>query len=446
MATIDIVLGAQWGDEGKGKLVDVTRRFAPELRLGLRYSMDNQWHADGPRADTMQPPPAGHTVIANGVSYDFHLLPSGLLHPQAICLIGSGAVVHVPTFFKEMADLEAKGLKNIRDRLLVSDRCHIITDCHIQVDGLEEQELGGNSIGTTKRGIGPTYSTMAARNGITISEMFDEEVFERKLRQLATGFKKRFGDLLVYDIEDEIKRFKQYREDLRLKTFVVDAVPIMADAQAKNTKILVEGAQAVMLDLNFGTYPFVTSSNTGLGGVFTGLGLNPRKINHIVGVVKAYTTRVGGGAFPTEQLNEVGEKLGKIGHEIGVSTGRSRRCGWLDLVVVKYSANLNHYTALNLTKLDILDTFPTIKVAVAYKDKETGEELPSFPADLKTLEKAEVVYKELEGWNTPTTGAKTYFDLPKQARAYIEFIEEFVGVKCVWIGTGPKREDLISRV
>ncbi|KAI8170932.1 Adenylosuccinate synthetase [Colletotrichum sp. SAR 10_70] len=396
-------------------------------------------------AYTHRPHWSGHTVIANGVSYDFHLLPSGLLHPQAICLIGSGAVVHVPTFFKEMADLEAKGLKNIRDRLLVSDRCHIITDCHIQVDGLEEQELGGNSIGTTKRGIGPTYSTMAARNGITISEMFDEEVFERKLRQLATGFKKRFGDLLVYDIEDEIKRFKQYREDLRLKTFVVDAVPIMADAQAKNTKILVEGAQAVMLDLNFGTYPFVTSSNTGLGGVFTGLGLNPRKINHIVGVVKAYTTRVGGGAFPTEQLNEVGEKLGKIGHEIGVSTGRSRRCGWLDLVVVKYSANLNHYTALNLTKLDILDTFPTIKVAVAYKDKETGEELPSFPADLKTLEKAEVVYKELEGWNTPTTGAKTYFDLPKQARAYIEFIEEFVGVKCVWIGTGPKREDLISR-
>ncbi|KDN69375.1 putative adenylosuccinate synthetase [Colletotrichum sublineola] len=371
MSTIDIVLGAQWGDEGKGKLVDV---LGQDAQICARAQGGHN---------------AGHTVIVDGVSYDFHLLPSGLLHQKCISLIGSGAVVHVPTFFKEMADLEAKGLKNIRERLLVSDRCHIITDCHIQVDGLEEQELGGNSIGTTKRGIGPTYSTMAARNGITISEMFDEEIFERKLRLLAHGFKKRFGDLLVYDVEDEIKRFKQYREDLR--TFVVDAVPIIADAQKNGNKILVEGAQAVMLDLNFGTYPYVTSSNTGLGGVFTGLGLNPKKINNI------------------------------------------------------YSTDLNHYTALNLTKLDILDTFPTLKVAVAYKNKQTGETFASFPADLKALEEAEVVYEELEGWNTPTTGCKTYYDLPKQARAYVEFIEKFVGVKVVWIGTGPKREDLIFR-
>ncbi|GKT78385.1 adenylosuccinate synthetase [Colletotrichum tofieldiae] len=438
MSTIDIVLGAQWGDEGKGKLVDV---LGQDAQICARAQVGTA--VPSGQGILTRLLPAGHTVIVDGVSYDFHLLPSGLLHQKCISLIGSGAVVHVPTFFKEMADLEAKGLKNIRERLLVSDRCHIITDCHIQVDGLEEQELGGNSIGTTKRGIGPTYSTMAARNGITISEMFDEELFERKLRQLAHGFKKRFGDLLVYDVEDEIKRFKQYREDLR--TFVVDAVPIIADAQKNGNKILVEGAQAVMLDLNFGTYPYVTSSNTGLGGVFTGLGLNPKKINNIVGVVKSYTTRVGGGGFPTELLNETGEKLQKIGHEIGVSTGRSRRCGWLDLVVVKYSTDLNHYTALNLTKLDILDTFPTIKVAVAYKNKHTGEKFVSFPADLKALEDAEVVYEELEGWNTPTTGAKTYYDLPKQARTYIEFIEKFVGVKVVWIGTGPKREDLIFR-
>ncbi|KAF6808170.1 adenylosuccinate synthetase [Colletotrichum sojae] len=440
MASIDIVLGAQWGafvssspeltrafrsDEGKGKMVDVLGR---EAQICAR---------------AQKPLPAGHTVVANGVSYDFHLLPSGLLHPNCRGLIGSGTVVHVPTFFKEKADLEAKGLAPLSERLHISDRCHIITDCHIQVDGLEEQELGGKSIGTTKRGIGPTYSTMAARNGITIREMLDEEVFERKLRQLASGFKKRFGDLLVYDIEEEVSRFVKYREELR--DYIVDAVPYMDEAQKANNKILIEGAQAVMLDVNFGTYPFVTSSNTTLGGIFTGLGINPRQINHIVGVVKAYTTRVGGGAFPTEQLNEVGEKLQKVGHEVGVSTGRSRRCGWLDLVVVKYSAQLNHYTAINLTKLDILDTFPTIKVAVAYKYKGTDDVIPSFPADLKVLEEAEIVYEELEGWNTPTTGAKTYSDLPKNARAYIEFIEEFVGVKVRWIGTGPKREDLIDR-
>jgi adenylosuccinate synthase len=420
-----IVLGSQWGDEGKGKLVDILCR---EAQICARAQGGHN---------------AGHTVIVDGVSYDFHLLPSGLLNPDCMNLIGSGTVVYIPAFFEELAKLEGKGLKGARERLYVSDRCHIITDCHIQVDGLKEQQLGDRSLGTTKRGIGPTYSTMAARTGITISEMFDEAVFERKLRNLAGDYRKLFGDLLQYDVEEELERFRKYREEMR--TFVVDAVDFVSRAERSGMKILVEGAQAVMLDLNFGTYPYVTSSNTGLGGVLSGLALNPFNVKRVIGVAKCYTTRVGAGPFPTEQLNEVGETLQQTGGEIGVSTGRKRRCGWLDLVVIKYSAAINHYTALNLTKLDVLDKFPKIKVAIAYKDPQTGQELPSFPADVELLSRVEVVYHEMEGWNTTTTHAKSYDELPAQAKAYVEYIEKFVGVKATWIGTGPKREDMVVK-
>lgn len=381
--------------------------------------------------------------MANGVSYDFHLLPSGLLNPKCINLIGSGVVVHVPTFFSELTTLENKGLQNVHDRILISDRCQIDFDLHVAVDGLEEVELGAKSIGTTKRGIGPTYSTKASRSGVRLSEVFDEEKFESKLRNLAAGFKKRYGDLLEYDVEDEIARFKEYREKLR--RYSIDAAPFLADVQKKNASILIEGANALMLDIDWGTYPYVTSSNTGLGGIFTGLALNPTKISSIVGVVKAYTTRVGGGPFPTEDHNEIGTKLQEIGREWGVSTGRRRRCGWLDLVVVKYSTNINHYTALNLTKLDILDTFPELKVAIAYIHPETKERIESFPADLALLEKCDIEYKTLAGWNTSTTAVKKYEDLPVQAKEYVEFIEKFVGVPILWIGTGPGRDDMIVR-
>jgi adenylosuccinate synthase len=219
----------------------------------------------------------------------------------------------------------------------------------------------------------------------------------------------------------------------------------MTSAQQADTPILIEGANALMLDIDHGTYPYVTSSNTGLGGVFTGLSLNPTKIKNIIGVVKAYTTRVGGGPFPTEDLGEAGTKLQEIGREFGVTTGRRRRCGWLDLVVVKYSSAINHYTTLNITKLDILDTFPTIKVATAYIHPDTNEPLESFPADLDLLGRVKIEYKEFEGWNTSTTGAKTFYDLPKQARAYIDFIENFIGIKVKYIGTGPGREAMITR-
>ncbi|TVY88512.1 Adenylosuccinate synthetase [Lachnellula willkommii] len=413
MATV--VLGAQWGDEGKGKLVDILCQ--KDIALCARAQGGNN---------------AGHTIKIGSTTYDFHLLPSGLVNPKCMNLIGPGVVVNIKAFFKELDDLEAKGLQNVRGRILIS-----------LVDGLEEVELGNNSIGTTKMGIGPAYSTKASRSGIRVSEVFNEPLFEAKVRELARGAHKRWGDLLKYDVEEEITRFKGYRKNL--PNFVIDAIPLIQSAQKGKSPILIEGANALMLDLDHGTYPYVTSSNTGIGGIFTGLAISPHLPLDIIGVVKAYTTRVGGGPFPTEDVEEVGTKLQKIGREFGVTTGRPRRCGWLDLVVVKYSHAVNHYTKLNITKLDILDDFPTIKVATAYIHPETSEELASFPADLELLGNIKIKYETLKGWQKSTIGAKTYYDLPKEARAYIEFIEEFVGVKVSYIGTGPDREALISK-
>lgn len=421
--TIKVILGAQWGDEGKGKLTDI---LAPEAQLCARAAGGHN---------------AGHSIVANGVSYSFHLLPSGLINPNCLNFIGSGVVFHVPSFFSEMAALIEKGLPSVEDRLLVSDRVHIILQQHIAVDGLEEKELGDKKIGTTGRGIGPTYSKASAREGVRLVDVFNKELFDSKLRRLEAGYRKRFGDLFVYDVEEEIARFDEYRP--KLAKYAVDGVSFMKAAQEDNKNIIVEGANALMLDIKYGSYPFVTSSNTTIGGIIGGLTLNPKNITETIGVVKAYTTRVGQGAFKTEDTGEIGTKLQEIGREWGTSTGRRRRCGWLDLVVVKYSASINYYSALNLTKLDVLDTFETIKIAIAYK--VDGEELDHYPADLDLLEHAEVVYHEMPGWQKPTTGAKTFYDLPKQAREYIEYIEKFIGVKVKWIGTGPDREAMIAR-
>ncbi|KAG9229489.1 Adenylosuccinate synthetase [Amylocarpus encephaloides] len=419
-----IVLGSQWGDEGKGKLVDILTEKAD---LVARAQGGNN---------------AGHTIYHNGKSYHFHLLPSGLMNPKCINLIGTGVVVHIPSFFKELAELEEKGLEKPRERIFISDRAHLSLNVHALVDGLEEVELGGNSIGTTKRGIGPSYSTKAARSGIRVGDIFHKELFDRKIREIARAYKLRYGDLLTYDVDRDIAKFDKYRIDLA--PFVVDAVPLIASAEEKNARILIEGANALMLDLDFGSYPYVTSSNTGLGGIFTGLALNPRKVENIIGVVKAYTTRVGGGPFPTEDLTpEVGEKLQEVGREFGVTTGRRRRCGWLDLVVVKYSCQINHYTELNLTKLDVLDTFPSIKIAVGYKDA-SGNDM-GWPADLSKLDNCEVVYETLEGWNTSTSKARNYQDLPSQARAYVNVIEKFCAVEVNYIGVGPGRDEVVEK-
>ncbi|KAL1870553.1 hypothetical protein VTK73DRAFT_2561 [Phialemonium thermophilum] len=430
MATL--ILGAQWGDEGKGKLTD---------HLLSTDAFDICARAAGGHN-------AGHSIRTGGQSYSFHLLPSGLLNPKTDNLIGSGVVFNVEAFFKELGELEAKGVPRVHERIHVSSRCHINFSLFAAVDGLSEVELGANQIGTTKRGIGPSYSTKAAREGLRLSDMYNDS-FEQKLRLLADSYRKRYGDLLQYSVEDEIERFKEYKE--RLRPYLVDAVEYMRVAQEQKRSILVEGSQALMLDIDYGTYPFVTSSNTGLGGCIQGLSLSPFAVKDIIGVVKAYTTRVGSGPLPTEQKGDpdsesgkIGTALQEIGGEIGVSTGRRRRCGWLDLVVLRYSTSVNHYTCLNLTKLDVLDTFPTIRIATAYITPD-GEKLTSFPADLSLLEKCTVEYIDFEGWQTSTRSIRNWSDLPVQAQKYIELIESYVGVKVTYVGTGQDREDMILR-
>lgn len=374
------------------------------------------------------------------------MLPSGLINPKCINLVGSGVVIHVPSFFKELETIEKKGL-DCTNRLFVSSRAHLVFDFHQITDGLKERELStsNKAIGTTGKGIGPTYSTKASRSGIRVHHLVSQqpgawEEFTVRFKRLLDSRQKRYGDF-EYDFEAELARYKELAEKLR--PYVVDNVAFMHKALSENKKILVEGANALMLDLDFGTYPYVTSSNTSIGGVCTGLGIPPTKIKEVYGVVKAYTTRVGAGPFPTEQLNEIGEHLQNVGHEWGVTTGRKRRCGWLDLVVVNYSSLINGYTQFNITKLDILDQLPEIKVGVAYKFN--GEILESFPEDLSVVDAVEVVYKTFPGWKTDTSKARKFSDLPIEAQKYLEFIEEFTGVPIKWIGVGPARDAMVVR-
>lgn len=420
-----VLLGSQWGDEGKGKLADV---LSGQMDVCARCAGGNN---------------AGHTIVAdvNGVKtkFDFHLLPSGLVNPRCAGFIGSGVVVHVPSFFAELDNIQKKGL-NCDGRLFISDRAHLVFDFHQVVDGLKEVELGGSSIGTTKKGIGPAYSSKASRSGLRVHHLYDPELFASKFRKLVEGRFKRYGHF-EYDTEGEIARYRAFAE--RLRPHIVDGVTFIHTALAQNRKVLVEGANALFLDIDFGTYPFVTSSSTSIGGVLTGLGIPPTAIGDVIGVMKAYTTRVGMGPFPTELHEEIGHHLQEVGAEYGVTTGRRRRCGWLDLVMMRYSCLINGYTSLNLTKLDVLDQLKELKIAIGYV--VDGKELPSFPADLEVLAKVEVQYKTLPGWQQDISKAQTWEELPENCRKYVEFIEQFLGVKIEWIGVGPARESMIHR-
>lgn len=424
----DVVLGAQWGDEGKGKLVDI---LCDDIDVCARCQGGNN---------------AGHTIVVNDVKYDFHMLPSGLVNPRCQNLLGSGVVIHVPSFFDELEQLEKKGLQG-RDRLFISSRAHLVFDFHQRTDKLKEAELSETkkSIGTTGKGIGPTYSTKSSRSGIRVHHLISQEPgaweeFKVRYQRLVESRYKRYGEF-DYDVKEELERYEKYREELR--PFVVDSVDFMHKAMSANKKILVEGANALMLDLDFGTYPYVTSSSTGIGGVLTGLGIPPRSIKNVYGVVKAYTTRVGEGPFPTEQLNKVGETLQDVGAEFGVTTGRKRRCGWLDLVVLKYSNAINGYTHLNITKLDVLDSFKEIKVGVAYS--VNGEKLSSFPEDLLKLANVEVEYATLPGWECDISKITEFEDLPDNAKNYLQFIEDFLKVPVRWVGVGPARESMLHK-
>ncbi|KAG7492914.1 hypothetical protein MATL_G00020240 [Megalops atlanticus] len=425
---VTVVLGAQWGDEGKGKVVDL---LAQDADMVCRCQGGNN---------------AGHTVVVDAVEYDFHLLPSGIINPNVIAFIGNGVVIHLPGLFEEAEKnmSRGKGLEGWEKRLIISDRAHIVFDFHQAVDGVQEQQRQqqvGKNLGTTKKGIGPVYSAKAARSGLRICDLLaDFQEFSERFKVLALQYKAMYPTLEL-DIDGELEMLKAYVE--RIKPMVQDGVYFMHKAlHGPAKKILVEGANAALLDIDFGTYPFVTSSNCTVGGVCTGLGMPPQNVGEVYGVVKAYTTRVGIGAFPTEQDNEIGELLQTRGKEVGVTTGRKRRCGWLDLVLVKYAHMINGFTALALTKLDILDVFSEIKVGVAYKVND--ELIPHVPANQEVLQKVEVQYETLPGWSTDTSAARTFEELPENAQKYVHYIEEHLQVPVKWIGVGKSRESMIQ--
>ncbi|KAG6455275.1 hypothetical protein O3G_MSEX009125 [Manduca sexta] len=419
---VTVVLGAQWGDEGKGKVVDL---LAVDSDIVCRCQGGNN---------------AGHTVVVDGKEFDFHLLPSGIINQKCTSVIGNGVVIHLPGLFEELKKNELKGMKGCESRLVISDRAHIVFDIHQQVDGLQEAEKGKNSLGTTKKGIGPTYSAKATRNGIRIGDLLGEfSLFEDKYRTLVASYKRMFPSLEV-DIETELAKYREYAEKVR--PMVRDTVSYLHKEIAAGKKVLVEGANAAMLDIDFGTYPYVTSSNCSIGGVCTGLGVPPRVLGAVLGVVKAYTTRVGDGPFPTELHDETGRLLQDRGHEVGVTTKRVRRCGWLDLVVVRYTAMVNGYTSLCLTKLDILDTLKEIKVGVAYK--LNGKKIDYFPSSMTELSNVEVEYITLPGWACSIEDVRELSKLPEQAKNYVKAIEDFLQIPVKYIGVGQGRESIIS--
>ncbi|XP_066280649.1 adenylosuccinate synthetase isozyme 1 B-like [Branchiostoma lanceolatum] len=420
---VTVVLGAQWGDEGKGKVVDM---LGTDADVVCRCQGGNN---------------AGHTVVVEGTEYDFHLLPSGIINDKAISVIGNGVVIHLPGLFEEAGKNEAKGLIDWQDRLIISDRAHLVFDFHQAVDGLQELEKGGKSLGTTKKGIGPTYSSKAARSGLRVCDLLaDFKVFTDRFKMLVMQYERMFPNLKV-DVDKELKRYEELKE--RVRPMVKDVVHFLnTQLEGPQKKLLVEGANATMLDIDFGTYPYVTSSNCTVGGVLTGLGIPPRCIGEVYGVAKAYTTRVGDGAFPTELNNELGELLQERGHEFGVTTKRKRRCGWLDLVLLKYADMINGFTAIALTKLDILDVFDEIKIGVAYK--LDGKKLPNFPANQEILKQVEVEYCTMPGWKTNTENLRSFKDLPENAQKYVRKIEEVLGVPVRWVGVGAARDSIIK--
>jgi len=424
---VTVVLGAQWGDEGKGKVVDL---LAEDMDVVCRCQGGNN---------------AGHTVVVGDKAYDFHLLPSGIIWPSAESLIGNGVVIHLPGFFEELEKNIAKGLEGWETRLKVSDRAHLVFDFHQAVDGLQESSREGlkgtTKLGTTKKGIGPTYASKMTRNGIRVVDLLDDfDEFANKFDILADNHMVAFPGLKV-DKASELERYKAFAE--RLRPLVVESVSYLHKKMAEGRKVLVEGANAAMLDIDFGTYPYVTSSNCSIGGVCTGLGLPPRMVGNVFGVVKAYTTRVGDGPFPSEQLNEIGQFLQKTGHEFGVTTGRPRRCGWLDIPLIRHTNMVNGYTAIALTKLDILDQLDELKIGVNYV--KNGKVLDFHPSSGKQFENVEMEYIDMPGWKEDTTKSRKFTELPSNAQNYVLKIEELLGLPVRWVGVGQSRDSMIFR-
>lgn len=424
--SVRIIVGAQWGDEGKGKIVDL---LSEKADIVARY----QGGAN-----------AGHTIVADGTKYVLHLIPSGILQDDVQCVIGNGVVIDPVALMEEIAILESLGI-SIAGRLFISHKAHVIMPYHKLLDKAKEESAGASkSIGTTGRGIGPCYIDKFNRTGIRIVDLLNRDTFAEKLR--ATIAEKNQVLTKIYDkeqlnVEQIVTEYVEF--DKKIDPYITDTTLLLNNAVREGKNILMEGAQGALLDVDHGTYPFVTSSNPTSGGACTGLGVPPTAIHSVMGVVKAYSTRVGNGPFPTELHNDIGEHLRKNGHEFGATTGRPRRCGWLDLVALKYSVMINGITEIALTKMDVLDDFPAIDIAVAYI--HNGKKLKSFPADCDTLDNLTLEYVTMEGWNESLASCKHYDDLPENAKKYIRYIEDFVGVPVTIVSTSPDREGTIQR-
>ncbi len=421
-----VVVGAQWGDEGKGRVVDWLAR---DVQLVARYNGGDN---------------AGHTVVAQGRKLGLHLVPSGILHADATCLIGAGVVINPQRLTAEMDGLAALGVDVGPSRLKVSAAAHLILPTHRALDGARESSRGQEALGTTKRGIGPAYADKASRVGLRAGDMVRPEQFAEDVADIVRVHNRRLEE--AYDIEplspEEIAA-EYYAYAQRLAPHVIDGSALVGDMLAAGQTVLCEGAQGLLLDIDHGTYPYVTSSSTVAGGALTGLGFGPRYVSRVVGVAKAYTTRVGAGPFPTELLDQVGERIRDVGGEYGTTTGRPRRCGWLDLVILRYAARVNGLDELAFTKLDVLSGLETLKVAVAYE--RGAERVETFPAEfgIESLAEWRPVYEELPGWSEDITGARSLGDLPVAAREYVARVEEHVGVPITLVGVGPGREQAI---
>ena len=420
-----VVVGLQYGDEGKGKITDV---LSAKSDYVVRFQGGDN---------------AGHTVYAGEEKFVLHLLPSGVLQCKGKCIIANGVVVNPKAFLKEIGQIEEKGMRT--DHVFISRRAHVIMPYHILLDTYREEEAGGTHIGTTKKGIGPCYEDKIARIGIRMVDLLNPEVLEEKIRKnlkIKNSLFEKYFEKPTLEFDEIYKEFLELGE--KLKDRIVDTEVELNQAIHDGKNILFEGAQAAMLDIDFGTYPYVTSSSPTTGGVCTGAGVPPTSLQNLIGVAKAYTTRVGEGPFPTELNNELGEKIRQIGFEFGATTGRPRRTGWLDLVSLKHATMINGINNLVITKLDVLSGIPTIKIATKYKT-EDGKIIDYFTSSTTKLYKYEPIYEELEGWTEDITKVRSYDELPQNAKKYIEFIENYLGINVYLVSVGPERSQNIIR-
>ncbi len=417
------VIGLQWGDEGKGKIIDI---LAEDYDIIVRYQGGGN---------------AGHTLVINDEKYVFHLIPSGILHPGKKCVIGNGIVIDPALFLDEIAELSKRNI-NVNGNLFISDRAHVVFPYHKKLDLLIEEQKGDLMIGTTGRGIGPCYTDKIARNGIRITELYHKEHFKMKLEKTIEEKNRLFVNL--YDAEpiswkEVYEEYSAYAD--KISSFVCDTIELMAKAISDNKKILFEGAQGTLLDVDFGTYPYTTSSNAAACGASSGVGVSPKQVHNVLGIMKAYTTRVGSGPFPTEVGGKLGDHIRKKGGEFGSTTGRPRRCGWFDAVAMQHSVRINDADSAVITKLDVLDDQETVKICTGYK---SGKKVyNNFPADLDALDVCEPIYEEVPGWMEDTSKVRNKEDLPENAINYIQTIEGYLGLKVKMVSVGPDRLQVV---